>query len=486
MTKTHSILDNSPQYGSVGNFIKNNLKTDATCCFVSAYFTVYAYQYLEKELNQIHSMRFLFGEPRFIKADQLDPNLNIPQNFVLKNQEITPEQQLLQRPLSKKCADWIKNKVDIKSMTSNQLIHGKFYHIELPDQSQNVVMGSSNFTQNGLGFGEHHNLELNLIVQDQFTKQQLKDWFDQVWNNDYLTENVKEKVLNYLNQIYQIKSPEFIYYKTLYEIFYKDIEYSKNNTFDEKASFYDSKIWNSLYEFQQDAVKSIIQKIERYNGCILADSVGLGKTYTALAVIKYFEMKNYRVLVLSPKKLEHNWTKYVAYLNNKFNELDEDKLNYTVLAHTDLTRKHGKAGHIDLAKFNWSSYDLVVVDESHNFRNDDKAKNDKMSRYQALLQNVIQSGAKTRVLLLSATPVNNNLNDLRNQIRLITQGKDAYFSENLNIQSINNTMKKSQQDFNLWAKNNQVHQVEELLKKLDPNFFRLLDQITIARSRKHI
>lgn len=174
----------------------------------------------------------------------------------------------------------------------------------------------------------------------------------------------------------------------------------------ERTGINQTKIWNSLYNFQHDAVVGAIKKLELYNGCIIADSVGLGKTFEALAIIKYYELRNDRVLVLAPKKLRSNWTGFKE--NSTTNILAEDRFNYDVLNHTDLSRDKGYSGDINLETINWGNYDLLVIDESHNFRNNAPRK-DRITRYQKLMNNIIKKGVKTKVLLLSATPVNNRL-----------------------------------------------------------------------------
>ena len=239
-------------------------------------------------------------------------------------------------------------------------------------------------------------------------------------------------------------------------------------------------------------MKGAINKILTHNGCIIADSVGLGKTFEALAVIKYFELRNANVLVLCPKKLRDNWTIYQAQNNSELNPFLDDRFAYTVLSHTDLSRDNGKSGDIDLGTLNWSNYDLVVIDESHNFRNNTPDKRDedgnliRMSRYQRLMKDIIQGGVKTKVLLLSATPVNNDLKDLRNQIYFLTEGDDNAFHDSLGIPSLRETLSTAQHTFTAWAKRDKERKTSDLLEQLSSTFFKLLDELTIARSRKHI
>lgn len=491
-----SIKDNH-SHGTVGKYLQDNIKPDSKLAIVSAYFTIYAYYQLKKELDSIDNLRFLFGEPTFIK--EIDPDRKNGRDYQIvdDNLVIPTESRLNQKSIAKECYDWLETKAEIRSMVKPNFLHGKLYHINQKSGIEKALVGSSNFTVNGLGLGGNKNIELNMVVDSDRDRNELKQWFDDLWNdNTGLVEDVKDKVLHYLKQLYAENEPEFIYYKTLFHIFgnYLD-DQKKGGLLNEKTGFFDSEIWNSLYEFQRDGVKGAINKILRHNGCIIADSVGLGKTYEALAVIRYFELLNYRVLVLCPKKLSGNWTIYQASQGHCLNPFKKDRFNYSVLYHTDMGRITGcsDANGIDLANFNWGAYDLVVIDESHNFRGNpvEKTMDDgstKMNRAKWLMEKIIKSGTKTRVLMLSATPVNNTLKDLRNQIFLITEGKDDALKETSGIKDISFTLKNAQTHFTNWAdaKKNPERKVKNLLERLDSSFFKLLDELTIARSRRHI
>ncbi|BFN36528.1 helicase-related protein [Fidelibacter multiformis] len=490
-----SIKDNH-DHGSVGDFLREVILSESDMSIVSAYFTIYAYQKLKKQLDRIHRLRFLFGEPTFIKS--LDPEKVNTRDYQIEDNKlaIPLESRLNQKRVAQECADWIRDKVEIRSMVKPNFLHGKLYHIKQKSGIEKAIVGSSNFTVNGLGLGGSKNIELNLIVDSDRDRRELKDWFDTLWNADEaLVQDVKEEVLKYLNQLYMENEPEFIYFKTLYHIFEDYLsEQKKGGLLDEITGFYDSEIWNTLYDFQKDGVKGAINKILKHNGCIIADSVGLGKTYEALAVIKYFELLNAKVLVVCPKKLSGNWTIYQASQNHTLNPFKKDRFNYTVLYHTDMARETGisHANGIDLANFNWGAFDLVVIDESHNFRGNpiERETSDgelKMNRAKWLMEKVIKSGSKTKVLMLSATPVNNTLRDLRNQINFITEGKDDALAEMCKIRSISTTIETAQRHFTQWADpKNPSKNLKELLEKLNSSFFKLLDEMTIARSRKHI
>ncbi|MGH7597241.1 MAG: SNF2-related protein [bacterium] len=471
-----------------------HLHPDSEVAIVSAYFTIFAYQSLKEKLESINGLNFLFGEPSFLKS--LDPSKKDRKEFKIEddNLVISLASRLQQKLAAKECADWIKRKVNIKSMVKPNFLHGKMYFIRNSNGVEKAIAGSSNFTVNGLGLGGSPNIELNLEVDGDRDRTDLHNWFMEIWNDkSELVEDVKDEVLKYLEQLYVENDPEFIYYKTLYQIFEKYFSEQKNNEkLDEKTGFLDTRIWHMLYDFQKDGVRGAINKILKHNGCIIADSVGLGKTFEALAVIKYFELKNLRsILVLCPKKLRENWTIYTR--NDELNPFANERFRYDVLSHTDLSRHNGKSGDIDLATNNWDNYDLIVIDESHNFRNSGHGRVNEdgtitQSRYARLLEDIIKKGTKTKILLLSATPVNNNLRDLRNQIYLITGGRDEALRDSTQINNIGQTLKNAQTQFTNWANPNKnpERRVEDLQEKLDSAFFKLLDELALARSRKHI
>ena len=492
-TSQSKIRDNRHR-GSVGAFLKSEIENGSSLSVVSAYFTINAYHALKESLDGIEALRFLFGEPDFIKS--LDPENAEEKAFKIVDEGLELREQLQQKPIAKACAEWIEDKVEIRSTRQSNLLHGKMYHIA-NNGMEKAIMGSSNFTVRGLGLSPpHDNIELNLEVDNPQDRGDLKAWFDEIWNDTNHVEDVKAKVIAALNRLGRDYAPEFIYYKTLYELFRDDLEARMNN--DQKLEdthLYDTEIWNTLYDFQKDGVKSVIARLLRHNGCILADSVGLGKTYTALAVIKFFELRNERVLVLCPKKLRENWALYPVHYNQRNNPFEEDKFGYSLLSHTDLSRYSGDSDGIDLEGFNWSNFDLVVIDESHNFRNDTKPVRDdagnvlRHSRYTRLLEEVINAGAKTKVLMLSATPVNTSLIDLRNQIYLMTEKREDAFRESLGISNIRTLLGQAQKTFKAWEESpdqSGARDKSKLLNELGADFFQLLGGVSIARSRRHI
>ncbi len=492
----NSVLDNF-KGNKVGDFLKEQIKPEAQLSIVSAYFTIYAYEKMKTELESIKKLRFLFGEPTFIQ--KIDPNKVNTRDFKIEDDSLSipTESQLTQKAIARDCAAWLKEKVEIKSMVKPNFLHGKMYIVDNEGKKNDAaIVGSSNFTVNGLGLGGSPNIELNVKIDSQAQFLELSDWFDELWNNtDGMVEDVKQDVLKYIEQLYQDNDSEFVYFKTLYHVFYDYLtEQDSVNDLDD-TGFYDTEIWAKLYDFQRDGVRGTIDKMRKYNGCILADSVGLGKTYEALAVIKYFEMKKQKVLVLCPKKLSNNWTVYQGFKSNKENKFQQDDLRYNVMYHTDMGRTTGRseADGLQFDSLDWGNYDMVVIDESHNFRGNPMEKvNDegaiKYNRAKWLMEKIIKSGRETKVLLLSATPVNNNLRDLRNQLYLITGGKNALKIDHTRIPDLAQTLKTAQTVFTNWADftKNPNRRTSDLLERLDTSFFKLLDGMTIARSRKHI
>ena len=476
------IIDN--QANTVADHLRRNLPGADSFSLVSAYFTIYGYELLEEALAKVGNVRFLFGDPASV--EDLDPGNSEPKSFEFTEGGLVPNHALQQKYLAKRCAEWVsRDAVAIRSASQSNFLHGKLYLTAAEEGARSAVVGSSNFTKRGLGGSEQSNLEINLATEDGATVAELQEWFDRLWDNKQRTDDVKQKVLDALGRIGNDHAPEAVYYKTLYELFRKDIDARLAGDDSLVATgFTDSQIWNALYEFQKDGAKSVIAKLLAHNGCILADSVGLGKTYTALAVVRYFEQRNERVLVLCPRKLRDNWSLYQASNGHVQNPFPDDRFAYTLLSHTDLSRDTGMSGSVDLANFNWRNYDLVVIDESHNFRNDHG------QRYRRLLDEVIREGAKTKVLMLSATPVNTSLVDLRNQIYLMTEGREDGFRESLGVGSIRGVMATAQRQFKEWetdqARSGGRRDKAKLLESLGADFLRLLDGVSISRSRRQI
>lgn len=393
---------------------------------------------------------------------------------------------MTQRAIAKECADWIRRKAKFKSNTTGENMMG-FMTVDAKD-AQTAYMPMSGFTTVDIGCERGNNTYNMVNCMEAPFSQQYMQLFDQLWNNREKMQDVTDVVIENISTVYAENSPEFIYFMTLYHVFSEFLDdISEDVLPNEATGFKQSKIWSMLYDFQRDAVLAIINKLEKYNGCILADSVGLGKTFTALAVVKYYENRNKSVLVLCLKKLAENWNTYKDnYVNNP---IAADRLNYDVLFHTDLSRNGGMSNGLDLSRLNWGNYDLIVIDESHNFRNGiGTHSNTQENRYQKLMEKVIRAGVKTKVLMLSATPVNNRFVDLKNQLAIAYEGNSENLDERLNTtKSLEDIFKQAQKAFNAWSKLDQEQRTTDaLLRTLDFDFFELLDSVTIARSRKHI
>ncbi|MGG3435064.1 helicase-related protein [Heyndrickxia coagulans] len=473
------IIDNK-QTGLVGTVLKENITKGSKISIAAAHFTLYAFVELKKELSNIDEFRFVFTEPSFVENSSGESEASL---FGVKEEQ-KYKVDLTQSYVAMELANWIKKKAQFKSMVG-QRIEGGLYHVLNKDGNQIGLVGGAPFSSPGLGFSNSSNIYINNIVDDYSTNRQLLESFESIWENAQLLKDVKEDIINRVELLYKENSPEFIYFVTLYNLFKDFLEGNRDfRILQEKTGFESTTIWNKLYNFQKDGVVGAINKIETYGGCIIADSVGLGKTFEALAVIKYYELRNYRVLVLAPKKLRENWSVY--RLNDKRNILAEDRFSYDLLNHTDLSRKSGYSGDINLEHINWGNYDLIVIDESHNFRNNE-ARNDRVTRYSRLMEEIIKAGVKTKVLMLSATPVNNKLDDLKNQIAFITEGKDSALEKTANIKSVSHTIRIAQTQYNKWSNlDEEERTTERLLDMLSWDYFSLLDSLTIARSRRHI
>ena len=473
--------------------MKMTINKGSKLSIAASCFSMYAYKELKKQLESVDECRFIFTSPTFVadksekqKREFYIPKLNREQSLFGTEFEIKLRNELTQKAIAKECADWIRHKVTFKSNTTGENMGG-FVTVENKDH-QVAYMPINGFTTVDIGCERGNNLH-NLVSRFEapFSINYLQT-FDKLWNDKDKLKDVTEAIIDNISTAYNENSPEFIYFMTLYHVFSEFLEdISEDELPNEATGFKQSKIWNMLYDFQKDAVLAIINKLEKFNGCILADSVGLGKTFTALAVVKYYENRNKSVLVLCPKKLAENWNTYKDnYVNNP---IAADRLNYDVLFHTDLSRAHGFSNGLDLDRLNWGNYDLVVIDESHNFRNGAGTHaNTHENRYVKLMDKVIKSGVKTKVLMLSATPVNNKFIDLKNQLAIAYEGDSENMNRQLNTtKTIEEIFKQAQRAFNTWSKlEPESRTTDALLRTLDFDFFELLDSVTIARSRKHI
>ena len=484
-------------FNNTTNIVRDDLEkrisAGSRISVAAACFSMYAYQELKDQLEKIDSFRFIFTSPTFIrefaekqKREFFIPRLNRENSLYGTEFEIRLRNELTQRSIARECAQWIREKAVFKSNVTNENMGG-FMTVDNAEE-QSAYMPINGFTTVDIGC-ERGNNTYNMVnrMEAPFATQYIQ-LFDTIWNDREKVQDVTETIITNIATAYNENSPEFIYFMLLYHVFSEFLEdISEDVLPNEGTGFKQSKIWSMLYDFQRDAVLAIINKLEQYNGCILADSVGLGKTFTALAVVKYYENRNKSVLVLCPKKLAENWNTYKDnYVNNP---IAIDRLNYDVLFHTDLSRKGGFSNGLDLDRLNWGNYDLVVIDESHNFRNGAGTHaNTQENRYVRLMEKIIRAGVKTKVLMLSATPVNNRFNDLKNQLAIAYEGNADYINDKLNTKKpIDEIFRQAQKAFNAWGQLDPEHRTTDaLLRLLDFDFFEVLDSVTIARSRKHI
>ncbi|MCD1269889.1 DEAD/DEAH box helicase family protein [Microbacterium sp. MEC084] len=485
------IIDNVSDL--LGDDLKQEITPGSKVRIAASTFSIFAFEALRKELEGVSELEFIFTAPSFVADKVTDKLRKERREFFIPGDraessiagsefEVRLRNRLTQRAIAKECAEWVRRKVTFRSNATGKPMQ---QFVVVDDRAAYTPV--QGFTTADLGY-ESGAAVSNMVhrVDETPMASQYMQLFDQIWNNPDQVEDVTAAVAEHIASVYAENSPERIYFLILYNLFSEFLDdISEDVLPNDRTGYQDTKVWQSLYNFQRDAATGIINKLETYNGCILADSVGLGKTFTALAVIKYYELRNKSVLVLAPKKLAENWTNYNANLTT--NLFASDRFNYDVLAHTDLSRTRGESLGLRLDRINWGNYDLVVIDESHNFRNADYSE-EKESRYQRLMRQVIREGVKTKVLMLSATPVNNRFNDLKNQLQLAYEGESEGLTQHLTLStSVENVFREAQRAFNDWSKlEPDSRTAERLLQMLDFDFFELLDAVTIARSRKHI
>lgn len=480
----------------LGDSLKRSIAPGAKLKIAASCFSIYAFEALKDELEQIESLEFIFTAPTFVPAEVMDklkkesrefhiPKAERERSFYGTEFEIQLKNNLTQKAIAKECADWMRRKAYFRSNRSKAPMQ-QFACVSAESESA-VYLPLHGFTAVDLGY-QRGDAVSNIVnkLDDAATTGVYLSLFDQIWRDHEKLEDVTDRLCEHIASVYQENSPERIYFLMLFNIFNEFLEDLNEDVLpNDLTGYQDSLIWNKLFNFQKDAATGIINKLETYNGCILADSVGLGKTFTALAVVKYYELRNRSVLVLCPKKLADNWLTYNR--NLKTNIFASDRFNYDVLCHTDLQRTSGESFGTPLNRINWGNYDLVVIDESHNFRNNDAFK-ERETRYQKLMNKVIREGVKTKVLMLSATPVNNRFSDLRNQLALAYEGDSEKLNSKLRTEKdINEIFRKAQAVFNTWSNlPPEERTATAILEALDFDFFELLDSVTIARSRKHI
>ncbi|MDU5262300.1 MAG: SNF2-related protein, partial [Clostridium celatum] len=480
----------------LGDDIKKELNNGGKLKVAASCFSIYAFDALKEQLNDIEEFKFIFSSPTFIEEKIADKIKKESREFYIPHEvrenllygtpfELKLKNKLTQKAIAKECAEWIKKKVKFKSNITNSSMPN---FITINKENEAITyMPVNTFTTSELGYEKDNSIFQAITkINENSTSSMFLKQFDDMWNDPYKFEDVTEKIIEYISSAYKENSPQFIYFIILYNIFSEFLDdLSEDFMPNDLTGFKDTIIWNKLYNYQKDAAIGVINKLEKYNGCILADSVGLGKTFTALAVMKYYDLKNKSILVLCPKKLGDNWNRYVG--QKKTNIFYKDKIRFDVLYHTDLGRKSGKSNGHKLEEIYWENYDVIVIDESHNFRIDRLYK-DKETRYQFLLNKVMKPGVKTKVLMLSATPVNNKFKDLQNQLALAYGDDLEDFESKLDTNnSIRQIFLRAQKVFEEWRDTPiEKRKAKDLLDNLDIDFSILLDSVTIARSRKHI
>lgn len=434
---------------------------------LSESFSIFVYEALRENLGDVDLRLLLWN-------GSLD---DLPLNGL--NQEHLQRARLDQHRIARECLAWAEQ--HLMARTLNRRTRDTWATVDGPFpyavNGAGMEAESLGLVASGMLHFPQEFTEINQVAA--ISKQ-----FERLWPDDSSTSDVQDEFFDALRRLFTDNAPESVYLRILTSLFKDFIDEAGDETADRgRTGLYDTKVWNKLYKFQRDGVLGAIEKLDRHNGCIIADSVGLGKTFEALAVIKYYELRNDRVLVLAPKRLRENWTMYRA--NDRRNPLVDDRFNYDVLNHTDLSRTTGVSGDIDLSHLKWGNYDLIVIDESHNFRNNPQVQG-RTTRYSRLMEEVIRAGVKTKVLMLSATPVNTRLADLRNQVLFATEGDDTALAAD-GIRNIGSTLRKAQVRFNDWQRKSATQRTtKSLVSTLGMDYIRLLDLVTIARSRKHI
>ncbi|WP_417746710.1 helicase-related protein [Rosistilla oblonga] len=450
--------------------LRAGVSKDATFDMATPQFSLFAFAEMRDWLARLKSCRVVL-------PDEVDLGL------LGGDDDRSRRNSLNAASIASACHTWLEKNASVRTAPTS--LSQCVLSVSTSGQNGIALAGDCPFSTSGLGITSGNQFSLIQASENDAEAMMLAKWFEGIWNGSSAGEGGKQKFLESLEQLFTPKAPSLAYYLTLFHVF-KDLgqELDEEKIVRSATGIRQTSVWKKLYKFQRDGAVGAIDKLERFGGCILADSVGLGKTFEALAVIKYFELRNDRVLVLVPKRLRDNWTLYKA--NDKRNILSSDRFNYDVLNHTDLSRDRGLSGDIDLAHVNWGNYDLVVIDESHNFRNKKTPRAGGETRYDRLMRRIIREGVKTRVLMLSATPVNNRMTDLRNQIAFATEGQDEALADH-GIESIQATTRNAQKQFNRWL---QLEDGERkplaLMEMLGFDYFSLLDLLTIARSRKHI
>jgi ERCC4-related helicase len=458
---------------------------------VTGYFTIAALAWLSKQVND------KISEFRLVLGDIVNKDTENNRPLDLLNENITVEASLKLSSLSQEAVRFLKqDKVKSKTLEPN-FCHAKSYLFDpekMDDRNKYFISGSSNLTEAGIGLKRTNNIELNIAETGNNNQyKELIDWFEKLWvrpeahkektilapNNTSFKIDFKQYLIDEIERIFIKYTPRELYYKVLFELFGNQMMNTENDPdFNRQIGrLENSTVFNILYEFQKKGVLSLIKMLQKYNGAILADAVGLGKTWSALAVMKFFQLQGREVILLCPKKLENNWRRYLKYQDSRF---EKDQFDFFIRFHTDMHEDRVDK-YTDRANklFTNDKPKLFVIDESHNLRND------KSNRYKFLLEQILQRNEDVKVLLLSATPINNSLNDIRNQFKLMVQGNVNGFEESLGIKNLDYSFRTAQKVFNEWREDLSP-KIGDFIKKLPGNFFTLTDSLIVARTRKMI
>jgi len=485
------ILDNENENLKVHEWITKYTQT-GKLSIVTGYFTVGALAWLAQTTKE------KINEYRFVLGDIVNFDSNKDRALDLLNESINIDASLKLSQVAKEAVAFLElEKVQAKTLEPN-FCHAKVYlykNYDKDPQKDYYISGSSNLTEAGVGLKRTNNVELNIgsFGSDPQYNELIK-WFENLWirpqahTDKTVVDNkgglrkvpFKQYLIDEIKKIFIEYTPKQLYFKVLFELFGEELLLEKDNPeFNRQIGrLENTAIWNApLFEFQQKGALSLIKMLQKYNGAILADAVGLGKTWTALAVMKFYQLQGREVILICPKKLQNNWRVYLKHHNSKF---EKDQFDYFLRFHTDLTEDLMEK-YFDRADklFVNDKPKLFVIDESHNLRND------KSKRYRFLVEEMLSKNDDTKILMLSATPINNSLIDIRNQFKLIVGGNVRGFEESLDIKNIDYTFRTAQKAFNDWT-NDPEPKIGEFIKKLPANFFKLTDAITVARTRKMI
>lgn len=484
------ILDNENNNKKVHEWIAEYTE-DGKFDIVTGYFTIGALAWLSNEVNsKISNFRMVLGDIVNFDVEENHP-------LDLLNENISIEAALHLNKLSQEAVRFLKQDSVVAKTLEPNFCHAKaflFNPNKKDDRNKYFISGSSNLTEAGIGLKFAHNVELNIGETGNNNQyKELCDWFETLWSSSKTHTdktlidkdgkktkiNFKQYLINEIESIFIKYTPNELYFKVLFELFGNQmLEIENDPEFNRQIGrLENSVVYNSLYKFQEKGVLSLIRMLQKYNGAILADAVGLGKTWSALAVMKFFQLQGREIVLICPKKLEHNWNRYKKNQDSRF---EKDQFEYFIRFHTDMCEDRVESYNDRADKYFINDKPkLIVIDESHNLRND------KSNRYKFLMEEILAKNEDIKVLLLSATPINNSLTDIRNQFKLMVKGNIHGFDESLGIRNIDYSFRTAQKEFNIWRRD-PYPLISNFIKKLPATFFTLTDSLIVARTRKMI